>query len=411
MLTPRFPYPPVRGDCLRAWGELEQLASRHDVWLASLADGPVSPQAFEHVRARCRDIAVFQRNPLGALIRGGSSMLRGHTVTEGYFANGALAKQVSHWSQEHEFDSALIFSSAMAQYSGLVGDARRVLDMNDVDSIKWERYSRRGPATLRWAFAIEAKRVAAAEKRWCREHDCTVVVNDREQRRLLERCGPASSAVVRSGVAVPADMLSASAAEIPTAPRIGMVGSMSYPPNVRGALWFAENVWPAIRSAAPTAEWLVIGRDPTRAVRRLARLPGVTVTGLVPDLQPLVRSLRVFVAPVRDDLGVQTKLIEALAHGRPAVCTRETADGMDWEGEAPFLIADGATQFAESVVRLLGDDELTRHLWRAAIANVQDFYEVREQVRTLEGLLMPPGLAHAAPVTTRREPQRARRVG
>ena len=46
MLTPRFPYPPTRGDCLRAWGELEYLSRRHDVWLHSLFQVALAVNAY-----------------------------------------------------------------------------------------------------------------------------------------------------------------------------------------------------------------------------------------------------------------------------------------------------------------------------------------------------------------------------
>lgn len=388
MLTPRFPYPPVRGDCVRAWGELQHLAARHDVWLASLSDGPVAPDARRAAEERCRGVMICRRSPALALARGALSLLGGQTVTQGYFADDRLVRQVRRWSSEINFDAVLVFSSAMAPYSRLVPGARRVLDMNDVDSIKWERYAGYRTRWLRWAFQLEAARLAAAERQWCRLHDCTVVVNQREQQRLLARCGAVTSSAVRSGLPLPADLHAADAVpELPSERRVGMVGSMSYPPNIRAALWFAAEVWPRVLAQAPDARWMIIGRDPTRAIRALARLTGVTVTGLVPELAPLLRSLRVFVVPVRDDLGVQTKLIEALAHGRPAVCTRETAGGMDWRGTAPFLIADDAPTFARQVLRILSDDPLAHTLSRAALATAAEFYDVRRQAAEIEQLL------------------------
>lgn len=395
MLTPRFPFPPTRGDCIRAWGELSHLAARHGVWLASLAESQPVPADLENVRGRCRDVAIAVRGNLMPLIRGGLSLLRGETLTGGYFQDARLAGAIESWTARVDFDAVLVFSSGMAQYSSLVPGARRVLDMNDVDSVKWRRYSRTGPHLARPLYALEARRLARAERAWCSAHDVTVVVNRREQRRLEALCEHASSAVIRTGVECPTP---ASPREVPGFPRATFVGSMSYAPNIRAVEWFAKTVWPRIRAAQPSAEWTIVGRAPTRAVRRLARLPGVHVTGPVADVEPFLRDTRVFVAPMRDDLGVQTKLIHALAHGVPAVCSPAAAAGMDWDGEPPFLIADSPVEFADSVVRVLTDDALAQRLSTAAVRNVAAYYDVRRQAAELESLLSGRATTPAAQI-------------
>lgn len=388
MLTPRFPFPPSRGDCIRAWGELAWLADRHDLWLASLAETPPSRAELDEVRRRCRGLAVFARGPLTRLFRGGSSFLGGATITEGYFADGRLAAHVRSWAAEIGFDATLAFSSGMAQYTPLAGAARSVLDMNDVDSFKWRRYSRTRSRLARGIYAVESRRLAAAERDWSASHDVTVVVNERERSRLAAIGAPGRSAVIRTGVEAPSAVRAPR--RVPEQPIVGFVGSMSYPPNIRAVQWFAEAVWPGIRAARPDAQWWIVGRSPTRAVRRLARLPGVTVVGAVECVTPLLAQFRVFVAPIRDDLGVQTKLIHALAHGVPSVCTPAAADGMDWDARPPFIVAASPAEFAAAVTRVLADDALAADLSSAAIQNAAAFYDVPTQAAELEALLMSP---------------------
>ena len=395
MLTPRFPYPPTRGDAVRAWGELEYLAQRHDLWLACVDEHPPPPAHLAPVRNICRDVVVAPRSRLACLAHGWISLLRGRSLTEGFFGSAALERVLRNWSQAMQFDAILTFSSAVAGFAELVGADRRVLDLCDVDSHKWAVYAERSRAPLCWLYASEARRLAAAERRSVRMHDVTLVVNERERHRLLTQLNPRRSDVIRTCVET-ADTTGADRRNgrpaVPPEPIVGSVGSMFYPPNVRAIEWFGGNVWPRIREAVPEARWWIVGNRPVRRVRRWSREPGVTVTGFVPDVRPYLDALRVFVNPVDGDIGVQTKLIFALAAGKPAVVTPDTAAGIDYRGEPPFLIARSPAEFAAAVVRVLSDDALAERLSVGARLLIEDNYQRQQQLRRVEQWLMgePP---------------------
>ena len=387
MLTPRFPYPPTRGDAVRAWGQLEYLAHRHDVWLACVDVRRPQPAHLAHVRKICPAVAVASRPRLSSLLLGGASLLRGRSITEGFYGSHSLVRTLQSWTNNVRFDAVLTFSSAMAPYADLVRNARRVLDMNDVDSHKWMVYARRSQAPKSWLFALEGRRLAALESRSVRAHDVTLVVNQREQRRLVSQLQPAQSDVVRTSVdATLAASHNQQAARTtqPNEPIIGSIGSMFYPPNVRAVEWFGQNVWPHVRRAVPEARWLIVGNRPVHRVRRWASQPGVTVTGFVPDIRPHLDTMRVFINPVDGDIGVQTKLLCALAAGKAAVVTPDTAAGIDFTGSPPFLIAREPIAFARAVIRLLSEGALAEELSVRARQLIAEIYEAGDQLRRVE---------------------------
>lgn len=236
MLTHRFPCPPDRGDRIRAWGELECLSSRHDVWLACVDRAMPEPADLERVRRRCRDVAVFVRSPAGCLLRGALSLWRGRSLTEGYFDDRRLKRLLRSWVEEIPFGAVLTFSSAMAPYAELCTTARRVLDMNDVDSLKWQSYAGQAMPPLSWLFGLEARRLAAAEARWAGAQDVTLLVNERERRKLANVLDGSRSAVVRTGVDLSRYAQVGGGPEgisVPAEPIVGTLGSMSYTPNVQ----------------------------------------------------------------------------------------------------------------------------------------------------------------------------------
>lgn len=389
ILVPRFPYPPRQGDCIRAWNEIHYLSERHDVWLAVLDRAPPAPDALAHVRAVCRAVAVFVRSDGRSLARGVTSLLGGRSLTEGYFFDARLATCVQRWGVEVGFDAVLTFSPGMAPYASLLRAARRVLDMNDVESARWESYAGHGWPPLRWLYALEAHRLQPAERVWIHSHDVTVLVNECERSKLPREL-QTRAVVIRTGLDLarytPAAL--GDAVTLPSGePVVGFVGSMSYAPNVRGVLWFARSVWPRIRRTVPDARLLIVGRNPTRAIRRLARHPNVQVTGFVADVRPYLARMRVFVCPMREQIGVQTKLVEALAAARPAVVTPPAADGVEYQDPPPFLVAASAHEFAHAVVALLRDPAQARACARRARATAEAYYDAADQMARLEQLL------------------------
>lgn len=384
ILVHRFPYPPTRGDCLRSWGEVQFLGSRHDVWLACIDRKTPRPEDLDQARAVCRDVAVVTRGGAASLACGGMSLLHGRSLTEGYFWDERLAAILRQWDGAVGFDAVLTFSPAMAPYAALVRAPRRVLDMNDVESAKWRSYAQRGNRALRWLYAWEARRLPRMEAAAIGDHNVTLLVNALERDKL----SPAQrecATVVRTGLDLSHyGTLDDPGWELPTDPVIGMLGSMSYAPNVRAVNWFGRYVWPLIESACPAAQWLIVGSRPTRAVRRWGRARNVTVTGFVPDVRPWLRRMRVLACAPCEQIGVQTKLIEALAASRPTVITPAAAAGIEYDDPPPFIIAAAARQFAGSALHLFRDDAHARALARRARLLAEQYYDAHDQLRTIE---------------------------
>ncbi len=86
----------------------------------------------------------------------------------------------------------------------------------------------------------------------------------------------------------------------------------------------------------------IIGANPSTQVKQLAQLPGVAVTGSVPDVRPFVTRSAVNVAPLRIARGTQNKILEAMAMGVPVVTSEVAARGVDAVPGEHLLCADNA---------------------------------------------------------------------
>jgi glycosyltransferase involved in cell wall biosynthesis len=175
--------------------------------------------------------------------------------------------------------------------------------------------------------------------------DAIYVAAAADAERLRDRCGLAGV------VAVPNAVRAAPGARASAPPHeLLFVGTLSYGPNIDGAIWLCREVLPRLPAGTTVA---VVGRSPAPEVWELARLEGVTVVADVPDVSPWYAAARVVVAPLRAGGGTRIKILEAHAHGRPVVATELAARGLPLGPEQGLFLADGAADFATACEQLL----------------------------------------------------------
>jgi glycosyltransferase involved in cell wall biosynthesis len=150
---------------------------------------------------------------------------------------------------------------------------------------------------------------------------------------------------------------------------------------------FCANTLPLLRVRRPAIKLLIVGANPTPAVSRLGDLPGVTVTGSVPDVRPYVRRAALMVAPLRIARGTQNKLLEAMAMGVPVVTGAAAAGGVDALPTEHLLVADDPDSCAEAVLRVLEDPAERARLSAAGRARMLTHHAWDASMRRLDGII------------------------
>ena len=145
-------------------------------------------------------------------------------------------------------------------------------------------------------------------------------------------------------------------------PIVFFIGCYAWYPNPDAVKWFASQIWPQVIKAVPSAEFLIIGSDPTEEVLALADNPGIKVVGYVPETKPYLEMAAVSVAPLRFGGGMKGKVNEAMAHGIPVVATSIGAQGFEATHGKQIMIADDPDEFARSVIALLQDQRLQQEV-------------------------------------------------
>ena len=161
-------------------------------------------------------------------------------------------------------------------------------------------------------------------------------------------------------------------------------GNLGYFANADAAAWFAREAFPLVRARQPEARFLIAGARPSRAVRALGRLPGVTVLGPVGDMAAVLRAARVAVAPLRTGSGQQSKVLEAMACGTPVVASPLALAGIAAVEGRDLLVGGDAEATADAVLKLLSDNDLALDLAAAGRRLVEQVYTWERSAALLE---------------------------
>jgi sugar transferase (PEP-CTERM/EpsH1 system associated) len=354
-LTQRIPFPPIKGEKIRALQILRFLRERYIVHLGSLIDDSTDWQYVPELKKLCGETYFAPLNPRVAKIKCLRGLLNAQPLSVVYFYNRRLAAWIDDLLARRRPAAAVVFSSAMAQYLlDARGRPRRtVMDFVDVDSDKWRQYAERHRWPMRWIYGRESRTLLAFDREVGRVFDVSTFVSSAEAALFNSLAPELASKTHYVPNGVDSDYFSPDRAyENPysgRAPRVVFTGAMNYWPNVDAVTWFAAEILPRIRLRIPDVEFDIVGASPDPKVQELVADPRIKVTGRVPDIRPYIAHAAVAVAPLRVAGGVQNKVLEAMAMAKPVVASPRALAGLEPEAARHVFVAEDTEAFARVI--------------------------------------------------------------
>jgi sugar transferase (PEP-CTERM/EpsH1 system associated) len=378
----RFPYPPKRGGKIRPFNMIRHLAQSHEVVVCSLARSAEEADEAKGIAPYCAEYHVATVDDRVQTLRMLATLPTPITASASYFHSARLARTIRRLLGERRFDLIFVHCSSVAHYVAHAREVPKILDFGDMDSQKWFEYANYKSFPLSLGYRWEGWRLQAEEKRLARNFDfCTATT--RAEWETLRSYGVATpSDWFPNGVDAQAFAPSAEPYDPDT---ICFIGRMDYYPNQHGMFWFCEHALPLLRERRPNVKLAIVGADPPPSVRKLGELPGVTVTGSVPQVQPYVTRSALTVAPLAIARGTQNKILEAM--GVPVVASRVAAGGVDAIAGEHLLVAETPPQYRDAILRVLEDAAERARLAAAGRARVLSHHAWPSSMKRLEAII------------------------
>ena len=285
-LAHRIPYPPNKGDKIRSFHQLKALCERgHEVHLLAFADEARDLRHREELAKLCASATIVPLDRRIAKIMALGGLIRSQSFSVAYFASRLMEQRVEHQLIKRRFDAVVVCSTPMARYVPTELMPRSLVDLVDADSEKWGDYAARARPPSSWLYQLERRRLRRYERSIIAHFGHAIVTTEREAALLTrpeERLTKGRLEVITNGVDLEyfrPDLTSTWAMEHrphaehsylvdSSVTRLVFTGQMDYAPNVDGVRFFVKEVFPAIREHDRQAQFLVVGANPTREVRR-----------------------------------------------------------------------------------------------------------------------------------------------
>lgn len=364
VLCSRLPYPLTGGAKLRMFYTARELAHDHDVELLVIDEAPVDDDAVSHLESVFADVHVFSYPSYRFYLNTVPGLLSRRPLQSHYFH----FDPVEAWLNEHEHRFDLLYCNHVRTTEYVRGrQTSKIVDLVDAISRNYQEAGKEANGLWQAIYPIEWRRLRRYERQTVRKFDHSFIITDADRSVIADGKTHSSLSVLPNGVKP--ELLErepASHRTVKNAPRLVFLGKMDYFPNEDAVTYFAEQILPQIRETYSEAEFLIVGANPSEHVHGLDDVPGVTVTGFVESPWEYLDRADIVVTPMRHGAGLQNKVLEAMALGRPIVATPLAREGIDAKDGQHLVLAGDAQSFAAETIALLSVVERRRQLGRAA---------------------------------------------
>jgi polysaccharide biosynthesis protein PslH len=381
----RVPYPPKRGGKIRPFNIIRHLGERgHQVTVASLARSEREREEASDLQKHCARTLVEVIPNAVAYPRMLAWLATTRPSSFGYFYSPRLARRINDEMRGGNYDLVFVHCSSVAHYVSSLTAPLKVLDFGDMDSQKWREYSRYRAFPLSVGYGLEAVKLERTERLLAKQFDLCTCTTAAELQSLRDLTTDTPSDWFPNGV----DAEAFRPVQGEYDPNLMVfVGRMDYFPNQQAVIGFCRDVLPKLRARRAAIRFQIVGADPPAQIRALQSLPGVSVTGSVPDVRPFVTKAALTVAPLEIARGTQNKILESMAMGVPVVCSRQAGGGVDAVPGDHLLTADSADAYVAAIMSLVEFPSKRSNLAAAGRARVLSNHSWASSMRRLEEML------------------------
>ena len=354
-LSLRLPYPPHRGDRIRAFHFIRALREKYRIELTAFIQKQSDLDNLGPLREMCGKVYAVPHSAWKGRARAVAGLFSREPLQNAMWRSTQMEDTVRKAIDESAPDVLHASLFRMGRYAA-AEPLPKLLDLCDSMAMNLRRRIERERNPLnRPLLKIEEKRARRYEAEIIQAFDRTVVIAEDDRDAIHETAPDARLDIVSQGVDL--DYFSPSRPKRNGPPTLLFTGTMNYFPNTDAAMFLIRDTLPKVRETYPDARLILAGSGPPRSLRRLDGRGGVVVTGAAPDLRPYFEQADIFAAPMFCGSGVQTKNLEAMAMKLPVITTPLGRQGSNAQNGHELIEAKNQDAFAQEVLSLLKDRE------------------------------------------------------
>lgn len=388
VLTQVVVYPADAGPKVKTLQVLRHLAEQHDVVYCTFVRSEQEAQDAGKLRELCRRVATVPikrsrlsdaRFLLESLLTGDSFILRRDDRAE-------MQAMVRQLLREENIDVLHVDQLNMMRFVPPEWSGKVVLDEHNAVWQVVERLRKGASNPLKgWLLAREVRLMRKLEGEACRRASLVLAVSEHDQEALREVAGDTVPIEVIP-ITVDAERFTpVYEARAPKPNHLFTIGTMFWPPNSEGVIWWLNEGYKHLHDACPDVTYDIVGARPPRSLQTLAEsCPGAHVHGYVADAQPFWIGASALAVPILSGGGVRVKILEAMAMGVPVVSTTLGCEGLAVHDGEHLLIADTPQDFALACAKVLQDEQLARTLAHNARQLILERYDAKIALQTLD---------------------------
>lgn len=363
------------GGKIRTGMLLEKLKENFDITLVSNVESPKDEVYLGQMKNLCSEFHAVpwqevKKYSLRFYLRVLTRMFSCYPVTVINDYSRDLERKIQDVLKKGRYDLLICdFLQPALNFKNVTGHAMLLFQHNVESVIIRRHYEIARNPLLKLFWWMQWRKMCRFEREACRWFDGIVTVSEADKNHLIERFGARNVFAIPTGVDTTYFSPRNDQAMDNT---LVFTGAMDWLPNEDAILYFAQDILGKIKRQVSSVKLIVVGRNPSRSLlSKLKDYPEIETVGRVEDVRPYIAQSAVYVIPLRIGGGTRIKAYEAMAMGKAVVSTRVGIEGLPVEDRKHLVIADGADDFARSVVKLLQSPQLREEIGSAAREYIQ----------------------------------------